>query len=128
MVAALGVLLEGMPSCAELVIDDLTPSHDAPLLPSLTRTSVVRVLLRRDYLAQHELLQWCEGGHADRIITVQVWEGCDFDGCIVKVRELAAIMGSNVRVEGPTCGYHDFFLFVGMGEGEGETEDDDPVF
>jgi hypothetical protein len=98
-VAALGALLEGMPSCKELTIEGPTPHPSALLLPVLSRTSVSKVFFCHDHMAEAHLMLWCAGGRASHPVALELRHGCEFVGDIRLVRSAVDERDSGVVLE-----------------------------
>jgi hypothetical protein len=76
-VGALGVLLEGMPSCTELKMYNYAPGVSALLLPALTHSSVGVVCISYAYgayarITETQLALWCAGSQPGRPFTVKM--------------------------------------------------------
>jgi hypothetical protein len=99
-VAALGALLEGMPSCTGINIDGPIPHPSALLLQALARSNVSKVFLEHEGMTDVHLLLWCSGGQASKPITVTLLDGCDFVGNISRVRSAVDVPDSGVVLEG----------------------------
>jgi hypothetical protein len=69
-VKALGALLEELPSCTELHICGLKPHPSVQLLPVLARTSVTSIHLVDYGITEAELMAWCAGGDAARVVDI----------------------------------------------------------
>jgi hypothetical protein len=98
-VAALGALLEGMPSCTQLNITGPTPHPSALLLPALVRTRVSTVWLNHYHMTDAHLLLWCAGGQPSHPITVKLLDGFHFVGDISLVRSTVGVPDSGVVLE-----------------------------
>ncbi len=103
-VAALGALLDALPSCRELGFERVLPHASAPLLPMLVSTCVEEVCLRHTHMTEADLMLWCAGDHVSRPITVVLRPFCipgccdDASDCLVRVRRHLAEAGSAVRL------------------------------
>ncbi len=97
-VGALGALLESMPGCTHLVIDDLIPHPSALLLPALASTSISKVSLEHDRMTEVQLMLWCAGGQVGHPITVGVASGCQIVGNVSHVLSVVPVPGSGVNL------------------------------
>jgi hypothetical protein len=98
-VSALGALLEGMPSCTKLNLHGYAPSPSAPLLPVLTRTSVVALVISCSPMTEAQMMMCCTGSQPGRAYTVKLRGSGDFfRAAVANVRASLAQAGSAVQL------------------------------